>query len=1075
MKLKFVRELLFWVAFLGGNALASEGNAPVPEWQNPLVFGVNKLPPRNAAWPNPDAESAWKSNYDLCPWVKSLDGDWAFHWSPDPESRPKNFFSPVFDDSSWKTIPVPSCWELQGYGVPIYTNYIYPFRAIRPPGQPSVMEAPPKNYTSFTQRNPIGSYRRSFEVPAQWGSGRTILHFAGVGSAMYVWVNGQKVGYSEDSRLPAEFDLTSLLRPGSNLLAVEVYRWSDASYLEDQDMWRLSGIFRDVFLYHTPDTTLWDFCVDATLNDGLDKAAVCLRYTLRNAGNAPVDGLHVRLTLRGSDGKMVGGGPLLDEAAATLASGFAPEQATCSAAVEHPMLWTSETPTVYDALVELVKDGKVIEAKRADLGFRKVEIRAKQYFINGRSIKIKGVNRHEWDPATGYTTNRKLMEQDLRLIKQANLNFVRTCHYPNDPRWYELCNRWGMFLLDEANVETHELSYQKKVLPAGLPEWKPAVVDRMRRMVVRDRGNPCVVMWSLGNEAGYGKDFLAMREAARAADPQRRPIQYADMNLAADIDSQTYPDTKWLLQDVQGKAVRKGEHGEIGVVEQHGPYPTGKPFMTNEYAHAEANSLGNLQDYWDVFEKYPMLLGGFIWEWADMTPYKTLENGRRVFVYGGDFGDQPNDGYRCAKGLVSADRLPRPHYWEAKKVFQYIKVFPADLAKGSVRIVNNYNFVSLSGFAGEWVLEEDGKAIANGKLIDLDLKPGEERTLNLPWGAPSWKPGAEYFVTIRFRLKTAVPWAESGHLVAAIQLSVPVPIMPTPAPCLSATPQVAFTKQGKDWIASANGTSLRVDGTNGHLTSLVIRGKECLAAPMHPNFWRVPIDNDIGWKAPRKMEAWKDAGTVATVQSMEAAPTNAGGKLSAVLALPVPGTTCRVTYQLHGNGVLLVGLEIETEKNTPDIPRIGVQFATRGDWQAIRWFGRGPQENYCDRKTGALVGLYSETVNDWVTHYVRPQENANRCDVRWIAFTGTDGRGIEVRALQQALGVSAWPYTAADLATTTHDYQLPHRDMITVNLDGWQMGVGGDNSWGALPHDEYRIKGKAKYEFSFEIRGTGVK
>ncbi|MBS1605333.1 MAG: glycoside hydrolase family 2, partial [Bacteroidetes bacterium] len=470
------------------------------EWQDPRIFGINKLAARNPAWPNPDAASGWKSDYDHSPWVLSLDGEWSFKWSPDPYSRPKAFFKDGYDVDDWKKIPVPSCWELQGYGTPIYTNSIYPFKV----NVPRVMDAPPANYTSFRDRNPVGSYRRTFVLPAGWRGGRTLLHFAGVGSAMYVWVNGQKVGYSENSRLPAEFDITASLRPGVNMLAVEVYRFSDGSYLEDQDMWRLSGIFRDVFLYHTPDVTVWDFYVDARLDDACRNASVALRYRLRNATGSPVDGLSLRLLIKGPGVIAPDGRSLLTAPAGRGRPGLGDEDSTARVLVRAPELWTPETPAIYDAQVQLLKDGKVIETRRVDLGFRRVELHDKQLWVNGRSIKIKGVNRHEADPGTGYTPTRERMEEDIRLIKQGNFNFIRTSHYPNDPRWYELCDRNGIFLMDENNLETHGISYHRRILPGDRPEWLPAVVDRMERMVIRDRNHPSVVLWSLGNEAGYG-------------------------------------------------------------------------------------------------------------------------------------------------------------------------------------------------------------------------------------------------------------------------------------------------------------------------------------------------------------------------------------------------------------------------------------------------------------------------------------------------------------------------------------------------------------------------------------------
>jgi len=1065
-----MNSLTAWFAIIatavtagGTSAQTTATNSDLPDWENPLILGINKLPPRCPAWPCPDAESGWKSSYDSSPWVKSLDGDWAFHWSPDPGSRPTNFFAPDFTASDWKEIPVPSCWELQGYGVPMYVNFIYPFK-VHPP---YVMDEPPKNYTSYLQRNPIGSYRKTFEAPASWGGGRTLIHFAGVDSAMYVWVNGHKAGFSKNSRVPAEFDITDYLQPGGNLLAVEVYKFSDGSYLEDQDMWRFAGIFRDVFLYHTPDVSIWDFYVDAKLDTNCLNADVSLQYSLRNTALSQNKGLHIRLSLRGPDGSLAGRAPLLDEAVNPPAAGINPEKKTAPVTVKNPLLWTSETPNVYDALVELVQDGKVIETRRADVGFRKVEIRDKQFWVNGKPLKMKGVNRHEFDPVGGYHLSKERMEQDLRLIKQANFNFVRTSHYPNDPRWYELCNRYGLFLMDENNLESHGISYHRRILPGDDPAWLPASVDRMERMVIRDRNNPSVVMWSLGNEAGYGNDFMAMREAARANDPQLRPIHYADMNLAADVDSQTYPTIEWLLQDVQGKAIRKGEGGELGLVEQHGPYPTGKPFVANEYAHAQANSLGNLQDYWDVFEKYPMLLGGFIWEWADQTVYKTEADGKRHFAYGGDFGDEPNNGRFCVKGLVSAERIPRPHYWEAQKVLQYIKVTPDDVAEGRVRIHNKYFFTSLDAFDADWILEKDGRSVGTGKLKGLTAKPGEEQVITIPWGNPKWQPGSEYFLTVKFHLHDKTLWAAAGQVVAWDQISIPAPPAEAPAP---KSGNVTLSKEGADWVASANGTTVRVEGQHGWLKSFSVGGRELLAAPLRPNFWRAPTDNDLGWKVPEKMGAWKDAVSQAELQSLDAATIADGVRITTVFKLPAASTNTSLTYVLHGDGTLHVELHLELVKASPEPPRIGVQFALPGACDAIRWFGRGPQETYSDRKTGAAVGLYQAHVADWITPYVRPQENANRTDVRWIEFAGADGTGLQVQCGKPLMGVSAWPYSMEDLETTTHDHQLPHRDFVTVNLDGWQMGVGGDTSWGLPVHNEYRILAKDKYAFSFDLR-----
>ncbi|HTJ11560.1 MAG TPA: glycoside hydrolase family 2 TIM barrel-domain containing protein [Dinghuibacter sp.] len=1024
-------------------------------WQDPLIFGVNKLPARFTAWPCPDTASGWASDYDHSPWVVSLDGTWRFHWSPEPSRRPLDFFRTDFDTSGFGSLRVPSCWELSGYGTPIYTNYTYPFKV----DPPLVMETPPRAYTSFSERNPVGSYRRYFRVPASWGRGRTILHFAGVSSAFYVWVNGTAVGYSENSRLPAEFDITPYLHSGDNLLAVEVYRFSDGSYLEDQDMWRLSGIFRDVFLYHTPDRTLWDAYVDASLDSSLMSARVRLMYTIRAVGSGGT--LKVRLSLRGPDGRYSYG--LVSAAVPVPDTGFNKEDTTSFAVFRRPALWSMESPLLYDALVELVSGDSVIETRRVDLGFRRVELRDKQLFLNGRSFKIKGVNRHEADPGTGYTPTLARMVEDIRLIKQANFNFVRTSHYPNDPRWYALCDRYGLLVMDENNLETHGISYHKRILPGDNPLWEPVSVDRMRRTVIRDRGFPCVAFWSLGNEAGYGNAFLAMRAATRAADPALRPIHYADMNLAADVDSQTYPTIEWLYQHVAGKAVRKGEHGEVGTVDQHGPYPSGKAFLANEYAHAHGNSLGNFQDYWDVFDKFPMLLGGFIWEWCDQALYR-----HDSLAYGGDFGDYPNDGRFILKGLVSAARVPHPHYYEAQKVQQYVRVArvagtggrASGVSADRLRIYNRYTFTNLDTFNVEWRLLVDGVPVQSGSWGRLAVAPGDSIDVAMPGGL---LPGGERFLNISFRLRAPTRWADSGFTVAREQIAFPAVGRPS-----SDERGVRWRKAGDGWRAAAGGAAASVDAQTGLLESLRFHGREYLAGRLTPHFWRAPTDNDLGWKVPELMGAWRHAGV--STDDIEAsggrvARLAAGRRsLTADYTLPVRDATLSLTYVLLTDGRLRVDFRLVLGPDAPEPPRIGLTCTIPDSLTQIRWYGRGPWENYGDRKTASFVGIYSSELTDFVTPYVRPQENANRTDTRW-AVVG----GLRITSVGAPFSFSAWPYTENDLETATHNDRLPHRPFITVNIDGWQMGVGGDTSWGLPVHSPYRMRRKGVYTYSIYL------
>jgi len=1055
-----------WMPLLAA-ALAASARGEVPPWEDPEVFGIDKLPPRCAAWPCASASEAMASTYDRSPGVVSLNGDWAFRWAPDPGARPAGFEAPAFDVSAWGTIPVPSCFELHGHGVPLYVNMKYPFHV----DPPRVMGEPPREFTSFAHRNPVGSYRRTFEMPDSWAGRRILLHFAGVSSAFHAWVNGVRVGYSEESRLPAEFDVTAAAKPGTNVLAVEVYRFSDASYLEDQDFWRLSGIHRDVYLYSTPSVALWDFHAQATLEPGGD-GALRLHHTVRNAADAPAGDLRVRVTLFDPDGRRVGDGPRIDEAIPPAAPGFGPERTTAAVRVAAPRTWTPETPRLHTAVVELVQAGRVLDARRASVGFRRVEIRDRQLCLNGVPIKVKGVNRHEIDPARGYVPTMEWMERDVRLMKQANINFVRTAHYPHDPRWYDLCDRHGLLVLDEANVESHGLSYHKKVLPGDRPEWRGAVVDRMRRMVVRDRGHACVGMWSPGNEAGYGSAFVAMREAALAADPERRPMQYADMNLVGDVDSQTYPTPEWLLQHVEGRATRKGERNEKALVEQHGPYPSGKPFLMNEYAHAMGNSVGNFREYWDIIDAHPMLIGGFIWDWVDQALWKTGPDGRRFLAYGGDFGDVPNDGNFCCNGLVGPDRVPHPHYEEVRKVHQYIRIAPEDAAAGRLRVENRYGFTNLDRFEAEWQLDRDGATVQRGSLGRIAVAPGASTVVAVPWTKPP-ADGAEGFLTLRFRLPEKTSWADAGFVVAWEQVALPgTAALAAPPEAAGARAPVA-KREGPDVVVRGEGFEVRIDGTHGGLASWRAGGRELLAQPLRLNFWRVPTDNDIGWKAPKQMQAWEAAAAGARVKEIAMAERGGAAVVDAAIELPVGTSTASLAWEIGASGRIRCTASVSPAggggKPPPEMPRFGVRFAIPGAMSSVEWYGRGPHENYGDRKTSAPVGIHRAAVADWITPYVRPQENAGRCDVRWVGFRDASGAGLRVRALGEPLMVTAWPYTAEDLAAARHDIELPRRETITVSLDHRQMGVGGDNSWGLPVHDEYRLPAGKPMSFAFVL------
>ena len=1036
-------------------------------WQDAGTFEINRLPMRAQTWPCPDTESALASTDAKAPSKLCLNGTWDFHFSPDPASRPSDFYKPSYDASSWKALPVPSCWELHGYGTPLYVNYIYPFKV----DPPRVMSEPPRNYTTFGERNPVGSYRRIFTLPEEWSGRRVILHFGGVSSAYFVWVNGERAGYAEDSRLPSEFDVTDLVKRGENLLAVEVYKYSDASYLEDQDFWRLSGIFRDVFAFSTPDVALWDCYAHAALDATCTEAGLTAQVSVRATRHMAAGELSLAVALSDPDGCSV---PLADSETPlpALDSDFVPV-ALGPLPIRSPSLWSAETPSLYTLLFILKRQGQVIDVRKTQLGFRKAEFVNGQFTINGHVIKIKGVNRHEFDPAAGYVQNRELIEHDLRLIKQANFNFVRTAHYANDPRFYEACDRLGLYVLDEANVESHGLSYHKKVLPGDAPEWRAPTVARGERMALRDRGHACVVMWSLGNESGYGSAFPAMREAIRAADPEKRLIQYADMNAAADMDSQTYPTPDWLKLHLQGKAERKGEHGEHALFEQHGPYPSGKPFLMNEYCHAMGNSLGNFQEYWDLIDANPMLIGGFIWDWVDQGLWKTLPNGTRILAYGGDFGDQPNNNNFCINGLVGPQRDPHPHYWQAAKTQQ-----PLHTSLGAepytVIVANKHEVLNANIYRMEWRLEREGVPLDQGTLT-ADVPAGKSCAFRLPVHPPPARDAAACdTLFVCFRLKEPTVWADAAQLVAWDQFvlgTCPSPTAP-PAPATIAGQPVKVAKDGSDIRISIGDSAFVFSGATGCLTNWRVKGRELLAAPLVFNFWRAPTDNDEGCKLTKTSAVWKDAASHATLTSLAPNPGKPG-EITAVLALAASGSSARVTATCLPGGRIDVAASVTFKpgadnKPLPLVPKIGLQAVLAGEHTAIRWFGKGPCENYWDRQDAAWLGIHALSVSDFVTSYVRPQENANRCGVRWIEFKRSGG-GVRVIADGEPLMVSAWPYTQKDLESARHAAELPSSDLLTVNLDHLQMGVGGDNSWGLPVHDAYTIKASSTFIWRFTL------
>ena len=1035
------------------------------EIEDVSVFGINKLPARTTVWPSANLEKAQKSDYDHNEWVKSLNGNWSFRWSPEPQKRPVDFYKPDFDISGWKTITVPSTMEMQGYGTPIYTNSVYPF-AVNPP---KVMDAPNKSFTTYKERNPVGSFRREFNVPAEWQNKQIILHFAGVSSAMFVWVNGQKVGYSEDSRLPADFDITNYLLPNKkNVLAVEVYKYSDGSYLEDQDYWRLSGIYRDVFLRAVPKITLWDVYAQPEVDLQTDNGKVNLWISPANFTKRIAKNLSISVNVKSPSGDLLLQNKKIK--IPSVKSGFAPEMALQTFDLGKIQKWFVEDPANYSVLIELKQKGKIIEAYQLPLAFRKIEVQGNILLFNGKPLKIRGVNRHEFSPEQGWYITNEEMEKDIKLLKQANVNFVRNAHYPNDPRWYALCDKYGMMLMDEANVESHGLSYHKRVLPGDQPDWTTVCVDRMKRMVIRDRQFPSVTMWSLGNEAGYGNAFMAMNKITRSTDPEHRTIQYADMNIAADVDSQTYPSLFWLLEHVQNKAKRKGEQGQSSHEEQHGKYPSGKPFVMNEYAHAMGNSLGNFQDYWDVIYAYPQLAGGFVWDWVNQSLYKNLPNGKKAHLYGGDYGDKPNDGNFMINGIIASDRTKNPHFEEFRKVYQPIAFRLVNKEAFEIEIKNYELTGSLKKYSFSYEVLENGALTASETLKPIDLLPLESKQYSFKNQIHIDK-NKEVFVKFKFALTENTAWAEKGYIVAWEQYklsdkrnidielntnSSEKPIVKADSNYLQVTTKNSF---------------LKINKKSGLLAEYIVDGDTMITSEMRFNFWRALTDNDKGWRAHDKLKIWKTESDNYSVQQFEyKVGTDNQLNVSVLVQFNGTKTTVALNYIVFANGTIKIDAEFNIPEKTSAVPRLGFQMEVSKVYNQLKWYGRGPHENYQDRKTSAAFGIYNSTVNEWITPYVRPQENANRTELRWLHLGKKDGKFFQIIADSvSTFSASAWPYTQQTLENTKHDYELVNHKHTTLNIDCIQMGVGGDNSWGMPVHDQYMIF-SGKYKMGIYIQ-----
>ncbi len=1020
--------------------LAGEG---VNDWENPEVVGRNKEPGHCTLMPYADAQAAIQCKREQSRFYTSLNGPWKFNWVEKPADRPIDFHNVDYDVSGWKEIPVPSNWQMHGYGRPIYLNVRYPF----PVNPPYI----PHNY------NPVGSYRREFTIPIEWKGRQIFLHFDGVKSAFYVWVNGQETGYSQDSMTPAEFNITKYLKEGTNTIAIQVYRWSDGSYLEDQDMWRLSGIYRNVYLFSTPNVHIRDFFVRADLENNYQDGVLMIRPKLAKYGDQDIKGWYVRAQIY--DGERAVLSEDLKAYAPPIINERYPQRdnvrfALLQAKVPNVKRWSAETPNLYTLVLTLEDaQGKVIEAESCKVGFRRIEIKDGQLFINGISVKLFGVNRHEHDPDHGRAIPLERMIQDVKILKQNNINAVRTSHYPDDPQWYELCDEYGIYLIDEANLETHGVGGYF----SNQATWHTAFVERAIRMVERDKNHPSVIFWSLGNEAGCGPNHAAMAGWIHDYDPTRYVHYEGVVGRPKD----------WPYVDVISRMyARIPEIIRIA----NDPVDT-RPMVLCEYAHAMGNSVGNLKEYWDAIRSHKRLIGAFIWDWADQGLRKFSAEGKMFWAYGGDFGDFPNDGNFCCNGIVQPDRKPNPSLHEVKKIYQRIWVEPVDLVRGTVSIRNEYDFLDLSFVDILWQLTEDGKILQKGKLDRLSLPAGAIQEVRIPFDKPQLQPGAEYFLKVSFVLGDDTLWASQGHIVAWDQFKVPFDVPSGSVAELTEMGELKLKESDKTITVTDQNFELIVSKNSGAIESFIYEKTQLIVSPLVPNFWRVPIDNDRGNGMPRRHGVWQQAGPNRKITSVKAKQIKQQlVRITVNATLPV-GTESKyqIVYNIYGSGDVLIENSIEPSgENIPEIPRLGMQMEIPGRYSTMTWYGRGPHETYWDRKTGAAVGLYSGAVQEQIHLYVRPQENGNKTDVRWVALMDGDGTGL-LAIGRPLLSVSAWPFTMEDLGKAKHIHELPTRENITVNLDYKQMGVGGDDSWGARTHPEYMLYAKP-YVWRLRIR-----
>ncbi len=1063
------------VAQLVDKTPAAIPNAPsiynTEPYEDPTISGINRDASRVTAYSYATIEAALKSDREKSGRYISLNGDWDFSFALKPGDEPKDFYkSKVI---GWKKIPVPSNWEMQGYDKPIYKSAVYPFRPVNPPFVP-------KDY------NGVGCYQRSFTVPADWKEKNITLHFGGVSSAYKLWINGKFAGYAEDSFLPSEFNISPYLQEGENIISVWVIRWSDGSFLEDQDQWRMSGIHREVYLMAEPKLRIADLFYQTKLDKDYKDALLSIRPRIENLTGKEMPGYKLKAQLYDANDKPVLE-KWLERSADQIINEIHPRLdqvkfGLLEAKITDPKKWSTEEPNLYKLILTLEDSaGNILEVKTCRLGFRSIEFSKSnsKLLINGKLTYLYGVNRPDHHPIKGKALSREDILQDIQTIKQFNFNCVRLSHYPSDPYLLDLCDEFGIMVIDEANLETHglggKLSHDAK--------WAGAYIERISRMALRDKNHPSIIMWSLGNEAGSGPNHAAMAGWIHDFDITR-PLHYEPAMGSPKEEGYIDPsDPKYLKSNDHSHRIQNPlDQYYVDVVSRMYPAMYTAPLLTNqpngdnrpvffcEYAHAMGNSGGNIKDLWDQWRNTKRIIGGCIWEFKDQGLLKKDSAGVEYYAYGGDFGEKYFDNFTI-KGIVNADGQPKGLMYECKRVFQPIQSEWADAAKGSIRIINRSPVKNVNEYSASLVIKEDGKIISEIALPAINLAAGKEDILNIFPYLPKMKANAEYHAELHFALANDESWAKKGFEIASDQLKIVNKYQPQPNQVFAAA--MSFKENDIDIQLEGKNFKITFNKLNGALSSYTQNGKELIPVPLLPHFTRPQTDNDKrGWKTHRVLKQWYEA--VPKLVHISTGKCDghhgSGTVITSTYSLIHDSVMVVVNYCVFGNGIIEVNYSLQSKQGLPNIPKVGMQMGIERSYYNIEWFGKGPMENYIDKNYGFDAGIYNLPISKFMENYVVPQENGNRTDVRWMYLNNAKTKDGLLIVADSLLSMSAWPYTEENIQNAKHTNKLKDAGFITLNIDLVQMGVGGNDSWSdvAAPLAKYQIPAK-DYRYSFYL------